>query len=233
MVRSWRVDDEVPLEGGMLTAGVVRIGDTVRRPIGPHSARVHEVLRSLEAAGFEEAPRFLGIDQEGREILTYAPGVTMWPGLPHLLGTDETLDRAGRLIRRLHDVLGGRAHGDLGAWNLVVDVETDRWTIIDWDEAADDEPASEDLPQCVLSFCDLWAQTCPPPDEAARRIRRFADAYGIEEGLTDIVERIPRLCWRNAAIWVRRGTAPEQIEVWQRHAQHGDVQLPAWLAALD
>ena len=228
------MDEEVPLEGGMLTAGVVRVGDTVRRPLRPRSARVHEVLRRLEADGFEEAPRFLGIDEQGREILTFAPGVTMWPGLPHLLGTDETLDRAGALVRRLHEALGGRAHGDLGAWNVVVDEATDRWTIIDWDECADDEPAAEDLPQCVLSFCDLWAQSCPPPVEAARRIRRFADAYGIGDvRLVDVLERIPRLCWRNAAIWVRRGTAPEQVDVWQRHAEHTAVQLPMWLDALE
>ena len=27
---------ELPLSGGRLTAGVVRVGDTVRRPTGPH-----------------------------------------------------------------------------------------------------------------------------------------------------------------------------------------------------
>jgi tRNA A-37 threonylcarbamoyl transferase component Bud32 len=223
--------EEVPLVGGMLTSGVVRVGDTVRRPTGPHSPRVHATLRHLESVGFDEAPRFLGIDEQGREILTFAPGVTMWPGARHLLATDDTIDRAGRLIRRLHDALGGLAHGDLGAWNLVVDEATDRWTIIDWDESADDEPAIEDLPQCVLSFCDLWAQVCPPPDEAARRIRRFADAYELED-VNAVLERIPAICARNAQAWVGRGDE-DQRAMWQRHADHAAAQLPGWLEALD
>ena len=43
---------EIPLAGGDVTEGVVRIGDTVRRPAGPHSPLVHALLRHLEAAGF-------------------------------------------------------------------------------------------------------------------------------------------------------------------------------------
>jgi hypothetical protein len=43
--------DEEPLEGGRQTVGVVRVGDTVRRPLQPNSERVHAVLRHLEAVG--------------------------------------------------------------------------------------------------------------------------------------------------------------------------------------
>jgi len=32
--------DEVPLEGGNMTGGVVRVGDTVRRPAGPWTPAV-------------------------------------------------------------------------------------------------------------------------------------------------------------------------------------------------
>jgi hypothetical protein len=31
---------EIPLAGGDVTEGVVRVGDTVRRPVGPHSPLV-------------------------------------------------------------------------------------------------------------------------------------------------------------------------------------------------
>jgi len=65
---------EVPLLGGRITPGVVRVGDTVRRPVGPHSAFVHAVLRHLEQVGFGDAPRFLGIDDQGRECLSYIEG---------------------------------------------------------------------------------------------------------------------------------------------------------------
>ena len=56
--------EEVALSGGRLTAGVVRVGGTVRRPTGPHSPFVHELLAHLEAVGFAGAPRLLGVDDQ-------------------------------------------------------------------------------------------------------------------------------------------------------------------------
>ena len=74
--------EEIPLPGGDVTEGVVRLGDTVRRPLGDHSAQVHLVLRHLEASGFDGAPRLLGVDDRGREILTFVDGEVAgrpWP----------------------------------------------------------------------------------------------------------------------------------------------------------
>jgi hypothetical protein len=62
--------EEVPLTGGRLTQGVVRVGNTVRRPTGPHTPFVHSLLRHLEEVGFDRAPRALGIDQQARVIVT-------------------------------------------------------------------------------------------------------------------------------------------------------------------
>src|SRR6266511_1885361 len=45
------------LSGGNTSAEVVKIGSTVRRPTGPWTSRVHELLRHLESRGFEGAPR--------------------------------------------------------------------------------------------------------------------------------------------------------------------------------
>jgi hypothetical protein len=45
---------EVPLLGGRITPGVVRVGDTVRRPVGPHSTFVHALLHHLEHVGFSD-----------------------------------------------------------------------------------------------------------------------------------------------------------------------------------
>ena len=55
---------ETPLAGGHMNS-VVRVGDTVRRRMGPWSAGVHGLLRQIEAAGFTSAPRFLGIANTG------------------------------------------------------------------------------------------------------------------------------------------------------------------------
>jgi hypothetical protein len=69
------------LQGGDLNV-VVQIGDTVRRPVGPWSFAVHALLRHFEAVGFDGAPRFLGIDDEGREILSYVEGDAAFAPVP-------------------------------------------------------------------------------------------------------------------------------------------------------
>src|SRR5690349_17523292 len=118
---------------------VVRVGDTVRRPVLPWTATVHELLRHLESVGFTAAPRVLGIDEQGREILTYLEGDS-GPD-----GWDRVADEAGltamaRLLRDYHQAVAGFrpsasaswathpgpvadgeliCHGDFGPWNLV------------------------------------------------------------------------------------------------------------------
>ena len=66
-------DCELKLLGG-LAPGIVRVGDTVRRPLHRNSEFVHALLRHFEAVGFDGAPRLLGIDEQGREILSYIDG---------------------------------------------------------------------------------------------------------------------------------------------------------------
>ena len=64
---------EIPLAGGSMTA-VVRVGDTVRRAAGPWTPTIHALLRHVRAAGFTAAPEPLGLDEQGREILSFLPG---------------------------------------------------------------------------------------------------------------------------------------------------------------
>jgi hypothetical protein len=94
---------EVPLAGGDVTEGVVRVGDTVRRPVGPHSALVHALLAHLESAGFEGAPRFLGIDGSGREVLSYVDGEVAGRPRPPWIAEEARLASVGRLVRAYDD----------------------------------------------------------------------------------------------------------------------------------
>ena len=64
---------EEPLPGGNMTGGVVRVGDTVRRPAGPWTPAVHALLNHLHAVGFPGAPRAHGLDDQGREVLDFVP----------------------------------------------------------------------------------------------------------------------------------------------------------------
>ncbi len=65
---------EVPLFGGDLTEGLVRVGETVRRPRIAESDLVEALLLYLQRCGFDGAPRFLGIDDAGRQVLSFVHG---------------------------------------------------------------------------------------------------------------------------------------------------------------
>jgi hypothetical protein len=54
---------EVPLGGGWSTDGVVRIGDTVRRPQAHAAQLMRDVLLLLEELGFDAAPPWRGFDE--------------------------------------------------------------------------------------------------------------------------------------------------------------------------
>jgi Phosphotransferase enzyme family len=84
--------------------GAVRVGRTVRRCAGTQTAAVHALLRHLEAVGFTGAPRAIGIDDDGREVLTYLDGCTVgnsrpWPAWAH---SQAALVAAGRWLRDFH-----------------------------------------------------------------------------------------------------------------------------------
>lgn len=105
---------EVPLGGGSHSA-VVRVGATVRRARRPWSATVQDLLRHLEAEGFDGAPRARGFDEQGREVLTYVEGDVVHDAtavaerdrfdarLPAEVWTDDALVHLGGLLRRFHD----------------------------------------------------------------------------------------------------------------------------------
>ncbi len=176
--------EEVPLSGGEETSGVVRVGDTVRRPLGPTALFTHALLRHLEAVGFAGAPRFLGIDGRGREVLTYLPGAVVLGGPP--LG-DGQLVAAARLVRAFHDATAGTAlagaaevvrHTDLGPHNTVFQ-DGRPVALIDWGDA---RPGARlgDLAAAVWCYGSIGAEG-GPIDEQARRIAVFCDAYGWDD----------------------------------------------------
>lgn len=178
----------------------MRIGDTVRRPTGPWTPTIHALLRHLERAGFDGAPRVLGIDEEGREILEFLPGPMAWPEMG-ALATEEGLARAGDLLRRYHEAVddfvvsddavwqlpdmaadsepfaaGERmivCHNDCAAWNLVMG--DGRWAFIDWDVAGP-RPRLWDVAYAIRGMV-LVDPTC----DASRRLAVFADAYGLDD----------------------------------------------------
>ena len=174
--------EELLLTGGRITQGVARVGNTVRRPTGPHTPFVHSLLRHLEEVGFEGTPRVLGIDERGREILTFIEGY-----VPPDLATwsDGQLVRAAALIRHFHDATAGSAlagakevvcHNDLSPCNTVF-VKGMPAAFIDFDEAAPGT-RSQDLGYAMWLFLDLGPDGADTRTQG-RRIRMMCEAYGI------------------------------------------------------
>jgi aminoglycoside phosphotransferase (APT) family kinase protein len=98
-------------------SGVVRVGDTVRRPTGPWTPTIHAYLRHLRSAGFTAAPQVLGVDERGREILSYIAGETWGDTIdpdepktdlvtihawPTATRSDQALAAIGRMLAALH-----------------------------------------------------------------------------------------------------------------------------------
>jgi Ser/Thr protein kinase RdoA (MazF antagonist) len=237
-------EPEVPLLGGNVTGGLVRVGDTVRRPAGPWSAAVHHLLLHLEAVGFRGAPRSYGFDERGRHVLEFVPGEVRPARSP--ADSDAGLRRVGRLLRDLHDASAGCTplpdaqwntviapdredlvvHHDAAPWNLVVGPE--RWVLIDWDTAA---PGSRlwDLAYAAHGFVPLAPSV--PAGVAGRRLRALVEGYGLDEpDRRELVDLLHRRVL--SMVDLLRDGARDRVEpwatlwagghgeVWQQHADH-------------
>jgi phosphotransferase family enzyme len=189
------------LTGGITNRGlVVRVGDTVRRPQRPTSPATHALLRHLADVGFTGAPRFLGVDRAGREVLSYIPGTAITPPYPAWALTDEALVSVATLLRAYHRAVstfdpGPHAwpasppapfagelisHND-GNLDNVVFRDGRAVALIDFDLAS---PGSRVWD--VACAARLWAPLRPERyiedsrrGRAISRLRLFVDSYGL------------------------------------------------------
>ena len=171
--------DDTPeqvLKGGNLSR-VVRVGDTVRRPVGVWTPAVHALLKHLEASGFTQAPRVLGLDEQGRETLSFIPGKTVGASQqwPDWVWSDSILSKIGRWLRGYHDTMRDFrepadaiwrmnwhvqrhdeiiCHFDVAPYNVVL-TEDDEVAFIDWDVAAPGKPVLE-LAKVANSFAPIY-----------------------------------------------------------------------------
>ena len=177
---------EVPLGGGRVSTGVVRLGDTVRKPVTRNSKFVRRLLEHLADCGSRFTPGFLGIDERDRDVFEFIDGE-----VPADLGwfDEATLRQAAELIRSFHDLtveLAGDAvdeatgvevvcHNDLSPCNFVFR-GTDPVAIIDFDAAAPGT-REHDLGYAAWLWLDLGSPGIRV-SEQRRRLETFLDAYG-------------------------------------------------------
>jgi len=92
---------EETLSGGNMTQ-VVRIGDSVRRTAGPATATVQRLLAHVRSVGIEWVPEPRGLDEAGREVLSYIEGEVPH-AMPAWVWSEAVLTDVARALREWHD----------------------------------------------------------------------------------------------------------------------------------
>jgi len=211
------VSGEIPLSGGFVN-DVARMRDTVHRPVAARGAFVHQLLGYLEERGWRGAPRFLGIDAQGREILTYLDGHVAWHETqPSAIWADDCLVAVADLLREFHDLTAGSAlaaghevvcHNDLSPKNTVYrDVPGGYRPVafIDWDIAAPGDRINDVAHMC-WQYLGLGPGLADPVD-AGRRVRMLCDAYGLDDrgSLVETILWWQDRCWRGMELAAAAG----------------------------
>lgn len=191
-------------------------GKVVRRKTNTWTPAVHELLAYLEQRGFPYAPRVVGFDDDGNELLSLIPGISgkdAWA----MVVSEDGLSAFARLLRSYHDAIADFhpstsswalvphplhegeiiCHGDFGPWNTVWQDDLPVG-IIDWDFAGP-RSAIYDVAyalEYVAPFrddaeCTRWL-AYPTPPNRAHRIELFLNEYGMDANI-NIVEEVVRV----------------------------------------
>jgi Phosphotransferase enzyme family len=195
---------------GNVTSGVVRIGDTIRRPVGPWSDAVDALLAYLQDVGFTAAPRPLGRDDRGRQVLEYVPGELGHPGGTYTLAE---LTSIGRLLADLHAALAGFAPPVGASWNLAYAAQS----MAGLHAGRPPESAAERLRAFINGYRADRALCEELPTMLGRRARAMVDL--LRDGA--VRQRQP---W--ARIWTEDGP------YWTSTADYLDTHAGLWRAAL-
>lgn len=214
---------EVLLDGeplGTGATGAVRVAATVRRPAGPWTPTVHALLDHLRAAGVPGVPAPAGVDERGREVLSWLPGEPPPSPVP-----DELLAATAAWLRQVHEAsrtfrppVGGRwrttgpvrplrpdevvCHHDPAPRNLLAVPGSGGRAlagVLDWDTAGPGHPLDD---VAFLAWAAVPLHPAGSPRETARRLSVVARAYGATAA--DVAARVePRM--RTAVRRIRHG----------------------------
>ncbi|WP_425364687.1 phosphotransferase enzyme family protein [Candidatus Tisiphia endosymbiont of Mystacides longicornis] len=198
---------------------IVNIGDYIYRPAGFWTKQVHNLLDHIRSEGFLSAPKPVGFDNSGREIVSFLKGeVSNYP-LSNNAASIKALTSAASLLRKYHDAsqnflikvvsdekcwqLPSRhpkeviCHGDFAPYNVVLNGEQ-AVGIIDFDTC---HPGSRlwDVAYALYRWVPLTNPNNKDGfgsiDEQIIRACLFCQAYGLAEkdknGMIDlIIERL-------------------------------------------
>ncbi len=229
-------------------------GEVVVRSAKPWTPTVHELLRHLEAVGFEGAPRVVGtgLNDDGHEMLTWINGDVQARGQR----TIEAAWGVGRLLRMLHEATASFrpsspawrhyrevkaqhrviGHGDTGPWNVVLR-DGVPYALIDWDFAGPID-RREEVASAAMLNANLYSDDIielndlPPLEYRLRQVRALVvDGYELDRVDRDgLVERmIESLVGSMAADTVEANVTPETKESDALWGLTWKARTAAWL----
>ncbi|MEQ2526316.1 aminoglycoside phosphotransferase family protein [Bacillaceae bacterium CLA-AA-H227] len=201
-------ENEEMLSGGNVTS-LYRLGDTVRRDMKEVSSKIHKVLKHLENKGFSYAPKFLGIDERNREILSFIEGEAGNYPLKKYMWSNDSLREIAKMLRLYHDAVSDfpieedwepidntpqpfevLCHNDFAVYNIIFNHEKPVG-FIDFDLVAPG-PRLWDIAYALYTcvpLSRLWHTETyetvyyDPLKDAERikhRVKLFFESYGIE-----------------------------------------------------
>jgi hypothetical protein len=181
--------------------GAWRVGDTVRRRVGPWTPAVHALLQFLRPQ-LPQVPEVLGMDDEGREVLSFLPGRVVDIDTETL--TTDQIRSVARWTRQFHETVSGFSHrgpwrfaggasptlighNDIAPYNVCFEGD-DLVGVFDWDIAGPTTPLLElafIAWNCVPLWRDVGAAT------AAERLELVATGYGGPYTAREIAMAVP------------------------------------------
>lgn len=204
------MDDREILTGGNV-GETTREGDRVHRTAGPWTPAIQRLLAHLRSRGLEWVPEPFGLDEQGREVVGFLPGIVPNYPMPEWVWSDSNLVAAAQMLRELHDATTGYSdpdacwrqpvrepaevicHNDVAPYNMVF-VDGRLIGLIDFDMASPG-PRLWDLAYLAYRIAPL---TAPHSVEAGpfgtmeqlERLRRLVDAYGMPFPILDILRMV-------------------------------------------
>ncbi|MDP9441682.1 MAG: aminoglycoside phosphotransferase family protein [Actinomycetota bacterium] len=242
---------------------VVRIGETVRRPVRPFTRTMHAYLRHVRLHGVDFVPEPLGYDGQGREILSFIEGDVPVEPLPAWATRDVVLVGLGQLIRRLHDAAEGWEPPPDAVWGSIPGLPSvPVLPLFDVPELVSHQdycPGNvvfrQGIPVAVIDF-DLarpttrvadcvnalhwWAPLLHPRDrvpalrdaDVARRVRVFADAYGLTREQRALVGPVAVQRARNSHVAMRAAADVDPVfsRWWKEGVKDRMPRAEQWVA---
>lgn len=201
-------ENEEMLTGGNVS-NVYRSRDTVRRDLKANSHGIHKLLKHLENKDFNYAPKFLGIDEKDREILSFIEGEAGNYPLKKYMWSHNVLKDIANMLRLYHDAVSDFpllnewkpmdntpdkievvCHNDFAIYNIIFNHEKPIG-IIDFDVAAPG-PRLWDIAYTLYTCIPLSRLYHSETGEVVyydplkdsyrikQRVKLFFESYGIE-----------------------------------------------------